>query len=171
MGATTPRTPEEITPAFLTTAARRLLADDTARVTSLSMGESEPFQYPKFGKKSFDIIEFAYTGRNGDGNSRMILRRRAPRDAVSTLIADTQHRELLAFKTGLLDELPPAFHHPYLDVIHDPEHGQFWAFLEDVSIDMAASRHRRCPPRRHAADDPLAHGCLSRTFLGASRLT
>ncbi len=131
-----PRTPEEISPEFLTTAARRLLRDDTARVTSLHMGQSEPFAYPKFGNKSFDIIEFEYTGREGAGSSRMILRRRAPRDAVSTLIGDLQHRELLAFTSGLLDELPPVFHHPYLDVIHDPEHGQYWAFLEDVSDDM-----------------------------------
>ena len=131
-----PRTPAEITPEFLTTAARRLLGDETARVTSLRMGESEPFQYPKFGNKSFDIIEFEYEGRAGPGASRMILRRRAPRDAVSTLIGDLQHRELLAFKTGLLDELPPVFHHPYLDVIHDPAHGQYWAFLEDVTADM-----------------------------------
>jgi len=132
-----PRSIGEITPEFLTTAARRLLRDNTVRVTALRMGQSEPFEYPKFGNKSFDVIEFDYTGRSGGaGSSRMILRRRAPRDAVSTLIGDLQHRELLAFKTGLLDQMPPAFHHPYLDVIHDEEHGQFWAFLEDVTEDM-----------------------------------
>ncbi|MBI5284605.1 MAG: phosphotransferase [Chloroflexi bacterium] len=131
-----PRSMDEITPEFLTTAARRLLRDDTAHVTALRMGQSEPFEYPKFGNKSFDVIEFDYTGRSGAGSTRMILRRRAPRDAVSTLIGDLQHRELLAFTTGLLDQLPPTFHHPYLDVIHDEEHGQFWAFLEDVTEDM-----------------------------------
>ncbi|MBF6600398.1 MAG: phosphotransferase [Dehalococcoidia bacterium] len=132
-----PRTPEEITPEYLNTAARRLLGDERARVSSLRLGQSEPFAYPKFGNKSFDVIEFDYECSRGSGSSRMILRRRAPRDAVSTLIGDTQHRELLAFKTGLLDQLPATFHHPYLDVIHDAAHGQYWAFLEDVSADMA----------------------------------
>lgn len=132
-----PRTTDEITPDFLNTAARRLLGDERARVTSLRMGQSEPFAYPKFGNKSFDIIEFEYEATAGSGSSQMILRRRAPRDAVSTLIGDLQHRELLAFKTGLLDQIPSTFHHPYLDVIHDPEHGQYWAFLEDVTDDMA----------------------------------
>jgi len=136
-GITIPRSLDEITPEYLARPARRLLGDDTARVTSLRLGQSEPFEYPKFGNKSFDVIEFAYEGRAGAGESRMILRRRAPRDAVSTLIGDLQHRELLAFKTGLLDQLPATFHHPYLDVIHDEQHGQFWAFLEDVSEDMA----------------------------------
>jgi thiamine kinase-like enzyme len=132
-----PRSIDEITPEFLTTAARRLLSDDTARVMALRVGQSEPFEYPKFGNKQFDVIEFDYHGRDGAGSSRMILRRRAPRDAVSTLIGDLQHRELLAFKTGLLDQLPATFHHPYLDVIYDEKRGQFWAFLEDVSEDMA----------------------------------
>ncbi|MHB8376890.1 MAG: hypothetical protein ACYDEB_08035, partial [Dehalococcoidia bacterium] len=132
-----PRAIDEITPEYLTRAARRLLRDETARVTSLRLGQSEPFEYPKFGNKSFDVIEFAYDAKAGAGASRMILRRRAPRDAVSTLIGDLHHRELLAFTTGLLDELPPTFHHPYLDVVHEPAHGQFWAFLEDVSDDMA----------------------------------
>ncbi len=131
-----PRTVDEITPEFLTSAARRLLRDDSARVTSLRMGQSEPFEYPRFGNKRFDVIEFEYGSRDSRGVSRMILRRRAPRDAVSTLIGDLHHRELLAFKTGLLDGLPPTFHHPYLDVVHDPQHGQFWALLEDVTADM-----------------------------------
>ncbi len=132
-----PRTTDEITPEFLNTAARRLLRDERARVTALRMGQSEPFAYPKFGNKSFDVIEFDYEATAGNGSSRMILRRRAPRDAVSTLIGDLQHRELLAFKTGLLDQIPATFHHPYLHVIHDPAHGQYWAFLEDVTDDMA----------------------------------
>jgi len=131
-----PASIDEITPEFLTPAARRLLGDDSARVTSLRLGQSEPFEYPKFGNKSFDIIEFEYAGKHGAGNSKMILRRRAPRDAVSTLIGDLQHRELLAFKTGLLDQLPLTFHHPYLDVVYAPERGQYWALLEDVSEDM-----------------------------------
>lgn len=133
---TTPRTIDEIQPEHLTTAARRLLRDDTARVTALRIGQSEPFEYPKFGNKSFDVIEFDYEGAGGGGSSRMVLRRRAPRDAVSTLIGDLHHRELLAFKTGLLDEMPATFHHPYLDVIYDEEHEQYWALLEDVSADM-----------------------------------
>jgi hypothetical protein len=131
-----PRNVDEITPEYLTAAARRLLRDDTARVTRVRMGQSEPFVYPKFGAKSFDVIEFAYTGRHGDGAAKMILRRRAPRDAVSELIGDRDHRELLAFKTGLFEQLPARFHVPFLDVIHDPARGQFWAFLEDVSEDM-----------------------------------
>jgi thiamine kinase-like enzyme len=53
------------------------------------------------------------------------------------LINDTDHREIMAFKTGLLDDLPPTFHHPYLDAVHAPEYGVFWALLEDVSDDMA----------------------------------
>lgn len=133
----TPRTIEDITPEFLTPAARRLLGDESARVTAVRIGASEPFEYPKFGNKSFDILEFDYEGASGSGSSSMILRRRAPRDAVSTLIGDLHHRELLAFKHGLLDEMPKTFHHPYLDVVHDEEHGQFWALLEDVSADMA----------------------------------
>jgi thiamine kinase-like enzyme len=132
-----PRALDDITPEYLTRPARRLLGDDAARVTAVRMGRSEPFTYPKFGKKSFDVIEFDYTGRDGAGSSHMILRRRAPRDAVSELIGDHDHRELLAFETGLFDQLPPTFYVPYLDVIHDPAHGQFWAFLADVSDDMA----------------------------------
>ena len=134
--AVVPRTIEQLTPEYLTTAARRLLGDQTARVTSFHMGKSEPFEYPKFGNKSFDVIEFDYESDSGRGRSRMILRRRAPRDAVSTLIGDEHHRELLAFKTGLFEQLPSTFHVPYLDVIHNDEHGQYWAFLEDVSEDM-----------------------------------
>lgn len=133
----TPRSIDEITPEFLGRAARRLLRDDSVRVTALRLGASEPFEYPKFGDKRFDIIEFDYASASGRGTSSMILRRRAPRDAVSTLIGDLRHRELLAFETGLLDEMPRTFHHPYLDVIHDEERGQFWAFLEDVSADIA----------------------------------
>ncbi len=127
---------EDITPAFLTPAARRLLSDDTAVVTALRIGASEPFEYPKFGNKRFDVIEFDYTSRNGDGSSRMILRRLPRRDAVSTLIGDFDHRELRAFTTGLLDQIPLSFHHPYLDVVLDDERGQFWALLEDVTADM-----------------------------------
>ena len=133
----TPRTPEDIRPEHLTVAARRLLRDDAVRVTAVRLGESEPFAYPKFGDKRFDIIHFDYESPSGgSGSSHMILRRRPPRDAVATLIGDLQHRELLAFQTGLLDELPDTFHHPYLDVIRDEAHGQYWAFLEDVSDEM-----------------------------------
>jgi thiamine kinase-like enzyme len=131
-----PRTIEEITPAYLARPARRLLRDEAVRVTAVRIGQSEPFAYPKFGNKSFDVIEFDYEGRDGGGSSHMILRRRPPRDAVSELIGDRDHRELLAFETGLFDQLPETFHVPYLDVIHDPERGQFWAFLEDVTEDM-----------------------------------
>jgi hypothetical protein len=131
-----PRTIEEIQPEHLDAAARRLRRDESVRITSLRMGQSEPFEYPRFGNKNFDVIEFEYDSKDGGGSDRIILRRRAPRDAVSTVIGDFDHRELLAFKTGLLDQLPPTFHHPYLDVIHDSENGQFWAFLEDVSDDM-----------------------------------
>ena len=135
----TPRTIDEIQPEHLTAAARRLLGDETARVTAVRHVQSEPFLYPKFGAKTFDVLEFDFVRGDGGGGgtSSMILRRRAPRDAVSTLIGDGDHRELLAFKHGLLDEMPSTFHHPYLDVIHDPANGQFWAFLEDVSGDMA----------------------------------
>ena len=131
-----PASIDDLAPEHITTAVRRLLGDDQARVTALRRGASEPFEYPKFGNKTFDIIEFDYETPAATGTSRMILRRRAPRDAVSTLIGDDQHRELLAFKTGLLDQLPDCFHHPYLDVIYEPEGGQYWAFLEDVSDDM-----------------------------------
>ncbi|HZP56157.1 MAG TPA: hypothetical protein VFC53_01225 [Dehalococcoidia bacterium] len=132
-----PRRPDEITAEFVTPAARRLLRDERARVTAVRLGASEPFEYPKFGDKRFDIIEFDYETPAGSGASRMILRRRAPRDAVSTLSGDLQHREILAFRTGLLDDLPRTFHHPYLDAVYEPEHGQYWALLEDVSADMA----------------------------------
>lgn len=137
MGTDTPHSIEEIRPEHLDRAARRLLRDDSVRVTALRMGQSEPFDYPKFGNKRFDIIEFDYASTSGADSSRMILRRRPPRDAVSTLIGDLQHRELRAFTTGLLDELPATFHHPYLDVIEDEANGVHWAFLEDVSDDMA----------------------------------
>jgi hypothetical protein len=134
----TPRTIEQIRPEHITKAARRLLGDATAQVTAVRHAQSEPFLYPRFGAKTFDVLDVDHTGAAGAGTSSMILRRRAPRDAVSTLIGDLHHRELLAFTHGLLDEMPPAFHHPYLDVIYDPANGQFWAFLEDVSEDMAA---------------------------------
>ena len=137
MTTDTPHSIDDLRPEHLNRAARRLLRDDAAQVTALRMGQSEPFEYPKFGDKRFDVIEFDYTSPNGSGSSRMILRRRPSRDAVSTLIGDLQHRELLAFTTGLLDELPPTFHHPYLDVMHDEAHEQHWAFLEDVSDDIA----------------------------------
>ncbi|TAK65247.1 MAG: hypothetical protein EPO22_05235, partial [Dehalococcoidia bacterium] len=127
---------EDITPEFVTPAARRLLSDDSAVVTALRIGVSEPFEYPKFGNKRFDVIEFDYKGRGGAGSSRMILRRLPRRDAVSTLIGDFDHRELRAFTTGLLDQLPLTFHHPYLDVVLDDERGQYWALLEDVTADM-----------------------------------
>ena len=133
----TPRTIDEIRPEHIQKAAARLLRDDTIRVTAVRAGESEPFAYPKFGDKRFDIIHFDYDAPSGGGASHLILRRRPPRDAVATLIGDLQHRELLAFETGLLDELPATFHHPYLDVIRDEAHEQYWALLEDVSGDIA----------------------------------
>jgi thiamine kinase-like enzyme len=127
---------EDITPEFLTPAARRLLSDDNAVVTATRIGVSEPFEYPKFGNKRFDVIEFDYEGRSGSGSSKMILRRLPRRDAVSTLIGDFDHRELRAFATGLLDQIPMTFHHPYLDVVLDDGRGQYWALLEDVTSDM-----------------------------------
>lgn len=133
----TPHTLDEIGPEHIEKAVRRLLRDDAARVTAVRAGQSEPFEYPKFGDKRFDIIDFDYHAPAGGGTSHLILRRRPARDAVATLIGDLQHRELLAFETGLLDELPATFHHPYLDVIRDEQHEQYWALLEDVSADIS----------------------------------
>jgi hypothetical protein len=113
---------------------RGAAGDGSVRVTALAWA-GRSVQYP--ARRCSSTSSSSITSANGAGTSRMILRRLPPRDAVSTLIGDFDHRELRAFTTGLLDELPATFHHPYLDVIEDEANGLYWAFLEDVSDDMA----------------------------------
>ena len=78
-----PASIDDLAPEHITTAVRRLLGDDQARVTALRRGASEPFEYPKFGNKTFDIIEFDYETPDATGSSRMILRRPSVRVTAS----------------------------------------------------------------------------------------
>ncbi len=134
--ASIPRTLDELSGEYMTGIARKLLRDDSVRVTSFEV-RPEPFLYPKFGNKSFDELVLTYESHSGGGQTSVILRRLPRTDAVMTLTGDTQHRELLAFKTGLFDKVPDTFHIPYIEVIHDDEAQQYWAFVEDVREDMA----------------------------------
>ena len=130
-----PRTVDELTPEYLSLVAGRLLGDPTARVTEFSL-TADPFEFPRFGEKEFHLIDFAYEGESGSGRSTVVLRILPPMDAVMMLTGDTEHRELLAFETGLYEQVPDTFHVPYVHVENHPERGQHWAFVEDVRPEM-----------------------------------
>ena len=133
--AETPRTVDELTPAYLSMVAAKLLGDPAADVTSFTV-TADPFEFPRFGDKEFYEIAFEYRGRDGPGRSTVILRVLPPMDAVMMLTGDTEHRELKAFQTGLYKLVPGVFHVPYVHVEMDPARDQYWAFLEDVRPDM-----------------------------------
>jgi hypothetical protein len=131
----TPRTVDDLTPEYLSLVAAKLLGDPAARVTGYSL-TPDPFEFPRFGDKEFHLIDFTYEGERGAGDSTVVLRILPRRDAVMMLTGDTEHRELLAFQTGLYDRVPETFHIPYVHVEHHPERGQHWAFVEDVRPEM-----------------------------------
>jgi len=138
---TAPSRIEDITPEFLTPAARRLLADDSAVVTALRIGASEPFEYPKFGNKRFDVIEFEYEGRACAGNSRMILRRLPPRDAVSLSLTPNQPalEQVFVFRKCLRVEIGEAgetvVSAEEQRAADRPEEGGSWSLV--IRIDIA----------------------------------
>ena len=135
MQVKTPATVEELTAEYLSSVAAKMLGDDSVTVTGFAL-RPEPFEFPRFGEKQFYEIAFDYRGRHGGGRSTMILRALPPMDAVMMLTGDTEHRELRAFETGLYAQVPKTFHIPYIDIVHRPERGQYWAFVEDVRPEM-----------------------------------
>jgi hypothetical protein len=136
---------EEITPEYLTPIARKMLGDETVKVTSFELVH-DPFEFPRFGEKEFYEIPFHYKSAKGEGDSHLILRVMPKMDAVMMLTGDTEHRELKAFASGLFDEVPESFRVPYLHVIDRPDRDQYWAFLEDVRPEMQAlGMHAKCP--------------------------
>ena len=132
-----PTTVEELTSEYLTGIARKMLGDAALQVTAFSL-TADPFEFPRFGEKSFYLIDFAYKGSAGKGHAAMILRILPEMDAVMMLTGDTQHRELKAFNAGLYEQMPKTFHIPYIHVVDRPEKGQYWAFVEDVRPEMEA---------------------------------
>ena len=140
-----PSTVRELSEGYLSGIARTMLGDASVEVTRFSL-TPDPFEFPRFGDKSFYAIDFDYRGRNGAGTSSMILRILPEMDAVMMLTGDTQHRELKAFEAGLYEQMPKTFHIPYIHVIDRPEKGQFWAFVEDVRPEMEAlGMHAQLP--------------------------
>jgi hypothetical protein len=133
---------EDISEEFLSVLVQRMLGDPTAQVTGFEL-QYDPFEFPRFGEKEFYAIPLRYRSRGSEGQSSVILRIMPEMDAVMMLTGDTEHRELKAFQSGLLDQLPEAFRHPYIYVIDRP--GQHWAFLEDVRPQMEAlGMHAKC---------------------------
>jgi hypothetical protein len=119
-----------------------MLDDPSAQVTSFEL-QYDPFEFPRFGEKEFYAISLRYRASGDERESCVILRIMPEMDAVMMLTGDTEHRELKAFQSGLLDQIPEGFRHPYLYVIDRP--GQHWAFLEDVRPQMEAlGMHAKC---------------------------
>jgi hypothetical protein len=140
-----PSTVGELSEGYLSGIARKMLDDPSVEVARFSL-TPDPFEFPRFGDKSFYAIDFDYRGKNGVGTSSMILRILPEMDAVMMLTGDTQHRELKAFEAGLYEQMPKTFHIPYIHVIDRPEKGQFWAFVEDVRPEMEAlGMHAQLP--------------------------
>ncbi|HUF53264.1 MAG TPA: phosphotransferase [Dehalococcoidia bacterium] len=132
-----PRSISEIDNQYLSFIARKALNDDSVEVTSFDVA-AEPFDFPRFGEKSFHDFSFSYDSASGPGKSCVILRVMPEMDAVMMLTGDTEHRELKAFQTGLLAQIPDNFVIPYLHVIDDDEHKQYWAFLRDMRPQVEA---------------------------------
>jgi thiamine kinase-like enzyme len=145
MVAKEPASIEEITDEYLSGVAQKALGDDSVEVTSFEM-ISDPFQFPRFGMKEFYEIAFKYNSKSGPGESSIILRVMPEMDAVMMLTGDTEHRELRAFKDGLMAEIPDTFEVPYVDVILNDDRKQYWAWLRDVRPQMQAlGIHAKCP--------------------------
>ncbi len=145
MAVKEPASVEEISAEYLSQVAQKMLGDPSIEVTGFELIH-DPFEFPRFGQKEFYDIPFTYNSGSGGGASSIILRVMPEMDAVMMLTGDTEHRELLAFKSGLLDEVPKTFEIPYIDVILRPERGQYWAWLRDVRPQMAAlGMHAKCP--------------------------
>ena len=68
-----PTTVEELNSEYLTGIARKMLGDPTLRVTAFSL-TADPFEFPRFGEKSFYLIDFDYNGSAGPGHAAMIVR-------------------------------------------------------------------------------------------------
>jgi thiamine kinase-like enzyme len=120
-----------------------MLGDSSVEVMGFEV-ISEPFEFPRFGEKSFHDFVCDYQSSSGPGKVSVILRVMPEMDAVMMLTGDTEHRELKAFAMGLFDQVPSTFKVPYLHVIDKP--GQYWAFLEDVRPAMhALGMHAKCP--------------------------
>ena len=146
-----PRTLEDLHNEYLSLVARKALKDESVEVTSFQV-VPDPFEFPRFGEKEFYEIPFRYQSGNGAGESAIILRVLPKMDAVMMITGDTQHRELKAFKTGLLDKVPETFHVPYVHAIDDEERGQHWAFVEDVRPQMQVlGMHAQLPDEKMRA--------------------
>lgn len=145
MIANQPTKIEEIDEEFLSKIAQKMMRDPSVQVTGFRLVH-DPFEFPRFGMKEFHEIPFSYTSDSGGGDSNVILRVMPEMDAVMMVTGDTEHRELKAFEMGLFDQAPDTFRVPYVHVIDRPEHGQYWAFLEDVRPEMQAlGMHAKCP--------------------------
>jgi hypothetical protein len=145
MAAKEPAGIEEINEEYLSEVAGKMLGDPSVEVTSFELIH-DPFEFPRFGEKEFYDIPFRYHSKSGDGQSSIILRVMPEMDAVMMLTGDTEHRELKAFKCGLLAEIPATFDIPYVDVILRPERRQYWAWLRDVRPQMEAlGMHAKVP--------------------------
>lgn len=131
-----PASLEEIGTGYLSWLAAKALGDPSVEVAGFTI-RRDPFEFPRFGEKEFFEISYDYNSPSGPGRSSIILRVLPPVDAVMMLTGDTDHRELRAFEAGLYGMMPTCFHVPYIHVIHRPERGQYWAFVEDVREDMA----------------------------------
>jgi hypothetical protein len=130
-----PSSVEELASEYLSGIASKALGEEV-QVTGFRMAP-DPFEFPRFGEKSFYALDLDYAGPAG-GCCTVILRVLPEMDAVMMLTGDTEHRELKAFESGLYNQIPNCFHIPYLHVIDRPDQGQYWAFVEDVRADMAA---------------------------------
>ncbi len=143
--ASEPSSIDELSDEYLSGIARKALVDPSVTVTGFTL-TPDPFEFPRFGDKSFYAIDFDYGSSNGGGRSSLILRVMPEMDAVMMLTGDTQHRELKAYKAGLYEQMPRTFHIPYVHVIDSPERGQYWAFVEDVRPEMEAlGMHTQLP--------------------------
>jgi hypothetical protein len=133
---------EDISEEFLSVVVQRMLGDAAAQVTNFEL-QYDPFEFPRFGEKQFYAIPLTYRSNGTESETSVILRIMPEMDAVMMLTGDTEHRELKAFQSGLLDQVPEGFRHPYVYVIDRP--GQHWAFLEDVRPQMLAlGMHAKC---------------------------
>jgi Phosphotransferase enzyme family len=138
------RTVAEINEEYLTPIAAKMLGDMSVQVIGFRM-VSDPFEFPRFGEKEFYEIPFGYAADGRRGKSTLILRVMPEMDAVMMLTGDTEHRELKAFEEGLLAQIPETFRIPYVHAVCRPEHGQYWAFLEDVRPAMQElGMHEKC---------------------------
>lgn len=155
MAVKEPASVEEITNEYLSGVARKALGDDSVEVTSFELIH-DPFEFPRFGMKEFFELPYTYNAKSGPGKSSIILRVMPEMDAVMMLTGDTEHRELKAFKEGLMAQIPDTFEIPYVDVILREDRKQYWAWLRDVRPEMQAlGMHAKCPD--HVTRSILSH--------------